>query len=761
MIPTFDKITSSLLAVIRYAKTQGFRATAKKTVQTVINRSGVKKSASSGTQKSHSDGQESHSDGKVTPDIARTQVTPDILQIVSVVITVYNRPQHLRTAVETAIKQSSVSEVIIVDDATDLEAHPAFQKELEEIATFNRVRVVRNKSNLGLGASRNEGLKHVQTPFVCFLDDDDFFLNSSLDRRATDLVSSDIEVAGTYCDWVACTEYDGPNFEHRQKPAKRTAYVTYRALPYGSPFIASAPLVRTAVIRAVGGFDPGLRQSEDYDLWGRILSKGYVFLYTPVVGVAYRRSADGLVLSNPARQLEQMQSVRQSLMENLSPSNSRQTSHSIDDYDFAWTASRYCALVALAQGDVDVSSIPPQFIFAEGIEKILNDAFKHATARLGLKDRTTISIARSRLSSSLATSLVEWRMRLHALQNAESNDPSDASQSITAFKRHNQNQRVVLVAESPYHCAELLPLSRSLEAKGYTTLFMESPGTMQATRDLINKYSILAPFDEALVLRSAALVSMNDWGHLAALYEKIQRGGTRCIGFAKVEGVQDFEDLDTGRQRRPYQRASIVLCQGQNDQNALNSIVETHIVGSSRLEEVWGQVQTGETTGFLVNQNFTYNVLVNERQKWITDVSTTLSGRKSRFSISAHPADTTRLQDLPYSSESFNSLCHSHGVLISRFSTVFYEAACFGMPLIYHNPHREQSEKYISSCSPEYLRITRTNSELDQALQDFEGVDKAAVKTDLEIWFSQQIDLKSTSSAIRSAEVIDGAIGRL
>ena len=688
------------------------------------------------------------------------QLAAEIHQIVTVIITAHNRARYLRVAVESAIQQASVSEVIIVDDASDLEAHPEFRRELNEIATFSNVRVVRNESNIGLGASRNEGLKYVQTPFVCFLDDDDFFLNSSLDKRASALASSDIEIAGAYCDWVACTEDDGPDFKYREEPAKRTAYVTYRSIPHGAPFIASAPLVRTTVIRAVGGFDPRLRQSEDFDLWGRILSRGYVFLYTSVVGVAYRRSPDGLVLSNPARQLEQMQSVRRSLMERFTSLETRQLSHSMDDYDFAWVVARYAALVALAREDIDVSSIPPQFIFVEGIEKIVDDAFKHASARLNVNDRTTISIAKSLLSSSLATSLEKWRGQLEAFQNEQDNESSEAILSVTAFRDFNKNQRIILVAESPYHCEELLPLSRSLEAKGYTTLFMESPGTMQATKTLIGKYSKLASFNEALVMQSAALVSMNDWGHLATLYEKIQRGETSCIGFAKVEGVQDFEDLDTGRRRRPYQRASIILCQGKNDQSALQSFVETEIVGSSRLEKLWKTVHRSGTTGFVVNQNFTYNVLENVREKWITDVSTALQESNSRFSISAHPADSTRLEGLPYSGESFNSLCHSHGGLVSRFSTVFYEAACFGMPLIYHNPHNEKSEKYINYSSPKYLRITRSDLEFKQALHDFEGLDPVLVKESLEDWFLQQVDIKDDDSSDRSAEVIHQAIQR-
>lgn len=683
------------------------------------------------------------------------QLDATLFQTVTVVVTVYNRAEYLEQAVASAVSQLSVREVIVVDDATDHKTHPYFPDCLAKVKTLGRVQIIRNNQNLGLAGSRNEGLKLVTTPFVCFLDDDDFFISNSLDARVAHLHREGVEIAGTYCDWVACTEADDPSFEHREEPAKRTHYVTYRSLSHGSPFISSAPLLRTSVIRAMGGFDPTLRRSEDYELWGRILNHGYLFRYTPVVGVAYRRTSGGLVLSNPAAQLAEMSAVRINLMKTPDESGGSSFKFSIDDYDFAWTTARYTALIALTGGAVDASSMPPPFIFAEGIEKIVKEAFKYARARLNIHNRTQISIAQAKMSNSLATVLETAQEKLMTFENQAAGRDSLATWSIVRFNESQQQRRIVLVAESPYHCAELLPLAEILESQGFTTLFMESAGTMDETRRIIRSEAGIAPYNEDLVLQSAGLVSLNDWGHLARLYEKLRAANSPCVGFAKVEGVQDFEDLDTGRQRLPYQRASVVLCQGMNDYDALRGKVECHMVGSSRLEALWKDVATGQGVGCIVNQNFTYNVLEDQRSDWLASISRAMAATEYRYTVSAHPADTTRMPNMPYAQRPFSELCQTHSILVSRFSTVFYEAACHGMRLIYHNPHFEKSEKYLTHLTTDFLTVTRSSDELQQAIHEVPGLNRRDVKSELEDWFGRQVDMADESSAERSARIIE------
>ncbi len=84
--------------------------------------------------------------------------------------------------------------------------------------------------------------------------------------------------------------------------------------------------------------------------------------------------------------------------------------------------------------------------------------------------------------------------------------------------------------------------------------------------------------------------------------------------------MQDFDDVDTGRVRSPYLTARHILAQGSNDVAALpdkNPIV----VGSSRLERLWTTSFRARSETVLVNLNFTFGVLTDERDLWIDSVA--------------------------------------------------------------------------------------------------------------------------------------------
>jgi GT2 family glycosyltransferase len=53
-------------------------------------------------------------------------------------------------------------------------------------------------------------------------------------------------------------------------------------------FIPVTACVRTRAFRTVGGFDETAR-FEDHDLWKRMHTAGYRFLYAPVIAWTYRR----------------------------------------------------------------------------------------------------------------------------------------------------------------------------------------------------------------------------------------------------------------------------------------------------------------------------------------------------------------------------------------------------------------------------------------------------------------------------------------
>jgi GT2 family glycosyltransferase len=113
---------------------------------------------------------------------------------VAVVITHFERPclaeQTLRAL---GMQTDQRFNVVLVDDGSKSEAALAFLERAARGIAGLSIKVVR-QSNKFLGAARNEGLRHVETPFVIFLDDDNIpFPNMiGMFRRAANASGADI-----------------------------------------------------------------------------------------------------------------------------------------------------------------------------------------------------------------------------------------------------------------------------------------------------------------------------------------------------------------------------------------------------------------------------------------------------------------------------------------------------------------------------------------------------------------------------------------
>lgn len=95
---------------------------------------------------------------------------------VSVIVPVYNAAPFLEQAVNSALQQPEVGEVVLVDDGSS----DASWQVAAALRAAHPARVSLHchpdRVNRGPGASRNLGLRHARCPFVAFLDADDWYL---------------------------------------------------------------------------------------------------------------------------------------------------------------------------------------------------------------------------------------------------------------------------------------------------------------------------------------------------------------------------------------------------------------------------------------------------------------------------------------------------------------------------------------------------------------------------------------------------------
>ncbi|MEM8947763.1 MAG: glycosyltransferase family 2 protein [Pseudomonadota bacterium] len=100
--------------------------------------------------------------------------------LISIVIPIYNRAGTIGRAVEGCLAQTYERiEVVLVDDCStdDLEAA------LECFDGDPRVRLVRHAHNQGVSAARNTGVQNAEGELIAFLDSDDAWYSTKLERQ--------------------------------------------------------------------------------------------------------------------------------------------------------------------------------------------------------------------------------------------------------------------------------------------------------------------------------------------------------------------------------------------------------------------------------------------------------------------------------------------------------------------------------------------------------------------------------------------------
>ena len=212
---------------------------------------------------------------------------------VTVVVPCYNESEFLGATLESVRRQTFTDwECIVVDDAsTDSSLTEAWRYAKAD----DRFRVVRHKANGGLSAARNTGLRMARGSFVTFLDSDDMLMADSLLDRIETMAECDETTAGVFCGVRIAAE--NTTLDSLPPHAKwgEQSFVDFVTAEGECPFNAHAPLLRTEIPRSVGGFAEDMREgAEDWNMWLRIMRRGYNFVPSKWRTAVYRQKRSSM-----------------------------------------------------------------------------------------------------------------------------------------------------------------------------------------------------------------------------------------------------------------------------------------------------------------------------------------------------------------------------------------------------------------------------------------------------------------------------------
>jgi glycosyltransferase involved in cell wall biosynthesis len=232
--------------------------------------------------------------------------------LVSVIVPCFQVERYLHDAARSVLGQTwERVELIVVDDGST-DGTPAIAERLA--GSDPRVRVVR-KPNGGLSSARNAGIAAAQGELLCFLDADDVLL--------PDHLRSQVEFLRLFpaCDLVFSDFYLGdpqlvPYYLDRRTPPRLPLPELFVYQNWiGPPFTV---VLRKALQERVGGFDEGLRSSEDWDYWIRASRCG-TFSYRPGPAGVYRQHPGQLIKNH-----DRMRSNQEKVIDKSFPRGSRE-----------------------------------------------------------------------------------------------------------------------------------------------------------------------------------------------------------------------------------------------------------------------------------------------------------------------------------------------------------------------------------------------------------------------------------------------------
>ena len=205
---------------------------------------------------------------------------------ISVIIPTFNCERFVAGAIESALGQSvRPDEVVVIDDgSTDDTA--AVIREFGE-----KVRYIK-QSNAGVSAARNRGVAESGGEFIAFLDADDTWEPTKLEKQLA-IFESDAEIGLVHSGLREFESETGETVGFRVHG--KEGWVADDLLLWEEPVVngpGCSIVVRRSAFDTVNGFDPAIKVGEDWDLCYRIARKYKVgFVREPLVN--YRLHSGG------------------------------------------------------------------------------------------------------------------------------------------------------------------------------------------------------------------------------------------------------------------------------------------------------------------------------------------------------------------------------------------------------------------------------------------------------------------------------------
>ena len=216
--------------------------------------------------------------------------------LISVIIPTFNRASYVVRAIESAVSQTYPDlEIIVVDDgSTD-----GTTSVLRTLACPRPFRFIESRANEGAPRARNRALALCSGRWIAFLDSDDVWHRRKLERQIETLAQSGPGFGACYTGIAA---YDDGGKLCGISRATDNGDIRAGLMTHNLVGSTSSVLVRRDLLSEVGGFAPGLKSCQDWELWVR-LAQRTKFACVPEILTVLSAASSGRITTDGASRL--------------------------------------------------------------------------------------------------------------------------------------------------------------------------------------------------------------------------------------------------------------------------------------------------------------------------------------------------------------------------------------------------------------------------------------------------------------------------
>ena len=182
--------------------------------------------------------------------------------LISVLLSVYNDDENIKKSIDSILSQSYKNiELLVIDDGSTDKTY-----EILNGIKDSRLKIFRNKDNLGLTKCLNILIKESQGQILARQDSDDISLPTRLEVQYNTLHKSELDACTTRA-FIKNTKKSIPRFSH--------LLPVNLVIKYKNPFIHGTLMVRKNTVLNIGMYDENIKYAQDYKLFLELLKKNY------------------------------------------------------------------------------------------------------------------------------------------------------------------------------------------------------------------------------------------------------------------------------------------------------------------------------------------------------------------------------------------------------------------------------------------------------------------------------------------------------